>query len=193
MSTVFAVEVDGEDEPIEVAFRSNGIRFTNPIAKLLPDNTPVIPLNNSAQGIYTIGDIRKDATMTTNQAPSATVDENMPLWKKYSSHTASSSMRTITFDSFQQMMSELHSQQPTVTMEKLWLKYMTKDKSNGSEFMWENNFEKAITEATQGLFTREDMIKAFTAGCEFITDNKPNCSKWLTQYDAERGKSNGKV
>lgn len=44
---------------IKVAFRSNGIRFTNPIASLLPDDTEVIPLDNTAQGIFTIGDIKK--------------------------------------------------------------------------------------------------------------------------------------
>ena len=29
------------------------------VAQLLPDDLEVIPLDNSAQGIYTIGDIRK--------------------------------------------------------------------------------------------------------------------------------------
>lgn len=61
MSTLFGVAIPGKEnqEPIEVAFMSNGIRFTNPLAELLPDETPVIPLDNSAQGIYTIGDIKK--------------------------------------------------------------------------------------------------------------------------------------
>ena len=59
MSTTFAVIVD--EEEVEVAFRSNGIRFTNPLAKLLPDETPVIPLDNSAHGIFTIGDIKKES------------------------------------------------------------------------------------------------------------------------------------
>ena len=61
MSTLFGVLIPGKEneEPIEVAFRANGIRFTNPLAELLPDETPVIPLDNSAQGIYTIGDIKK--------------------------------------------------------------------------------------------------------------------------------------
>jgi hypothetical protein len=48
-----------EDDIIEVAFRSQSIVFTNPIAALLPDNTEVIPMDNTAQGIYTIGDIKK--------------------------------------------------------------------------------------------------------------------------------------
>lgn len=60
MSTTFAIDVDGEE--IDIAFRSNGlgIRFTNPIAKLLPDETKVIPTNNTAQGIFTIGDIKRE-------------------------------------------------------------------------------------------------------------------------------------
>lgn len=58
MSTLFGVAVKGKI--IEVAYRGNstGIRFTNPLAKLLADGTPVIPLDNDAQGIYTIGDIK---------------------------------------------------------------------------------------------------------------------------------------
>lgn len=57
MSTTFGVQIPN-DEIIEVAFRCNGIRFTNPLAQLLPDNTPLIPLDNSSQGIETIGDIK---------------------------------------------------------------------------------------------------------------------------------------
>jgi hypothetical protein len=57
MSTTFAVLVD--EEMVEVAFRSNGIQFTNPLAKLLPDETPVFPLDNNPQGIETIGDIKQ--------------------------------------------------------------------------------------------------------------------------------------
>jgi hypothetical protein len=77
MSTTFGVKVDTkftgyelypydaetnsqEEEGIyKIAFRSGNIIFTNPIAHLLPDETPVIPLDNTAQGIYTIGDIKK--------------------------------------------------------------------------------------------------------------------------------------
>jgi hypothetical protein len=43
-----------------VAFRGNGrngMRWENIVAKYLPPETPVYPLDNSAQGIYTIGDI----------------------------------------------------------------------------------------------------------------------------------------
>lgn len=68
MSTTFGVKVStwindlhiGE-EIVEVAFRgnTNGIKFTNLLSTLLPDNTEVIPLDNTAQGIFTIGDIKK--------------------------------------------------------------------------------------------------------------------------------------
>ena len=44
----------------KVAFRSNSIRWTDDLAKLLPDDTKVYPLDNSAQGIFTIGDIKKE-------------------------------------------------------------------------------------------------------------------------------------
>ena len=57
MSTTFGVRIKGEE--VEVAFRSNGIRFTNPLAELLIDDTVVVPLDNTAQGINTIGDIKK--------------------------------------------------------------------------------------------------------------------------------------
>jgi len=43
-----------------VAFRSNTIGWGNDMARFLPDNTKVYPLDNSAQGIYTIGDIKKE-------------------------------------------------------------------------------------------------------------------------------------
>ena len=53
MSTTFAVKTDSGTLE-EVAFRSNTIYFTNPIASLLPDDLPVIPTDNTAQGIFTI-------------------------------------------------------------------------------------------------------------------------------------------
>ena len=63
MSTTFGVEI--KDDVIEVAFRSNGMRFINELAHLLPDDTPVIALDNSQQGVYTIGDV-KDAIGKTD-------------------------------------------------------------------------------------------------------------------------------
>jgi len=63
MSTTFGVNIKNDDAGIggviEVAFRSNGMRFTNDLAHLLPDDTPVIALDNSQQGVYTIGDIKE--------------------------------------------------------------------------------------------------------------------------------------
>lgn len=45
-----------------VAFRYNrgGMVWKNPIAYLLPDDTKVWALDNTPQGIYTIGDIKKE-------------------------------------------------------------------------------------------------------------------------------------
>ena len=68
MTTTFGVKPEykylkhtvnvGENDIIEVAFRSKSIVFTNPLAALLPDDTEVIPMDNTAQGIFTIGDIK---------------------------------------------------------------------------------------------------------------------------------------
>lgn len=48
-----------EIETIEVAFRGNGtgMYWKNDLAPFLPLKTKVYPLDNSPQGIYTIGDI----------------------------------------------------------------------------------------------------------------------------------------
>lgn len=59
MSTTFAVVTKEGGMEVEVAKRSSGeIWFTHGLAELLSDDTPVIPTDNTAQGIYTIGDIR---------------------------------------------------------------------------------------------------------------------------------------
>ena len=42
-----------------VFFRGNNSRWLNPIAELLPDDIMVFATDNSQQGIYTIGDIKK--------------------------------------------------------------------------------------------------------------------------------------
>lgn len=76
MSTIFGVPITGEDIElyydmlpethwdydnfIEVARRSNTMYWLNDLAKFLPDDLKVYPLDNSAQGIYTIGDIKKE-------------------------------------------------------------------------------------------------------------------------------------
>ena len=70
MSTTFGVEV--KDNVVEVAFRSNGMRFINELAELLPDDTLVIPLDNTAQGIHTIGDVKEEIEKT---------DPNEEYWR----------------------------------------------------------------------------------------------------------------
>jgi len=76
MSTTFGVEIKNDDagigEVVEVAFRSNGMRFTNALAHLLSDDTPVVPLDNTSQGVYTIGDIKKEIEKT---------DPNVEYWR----------------------------------------------------------------------------------------------------------------
>jgi hypothetical protein len=59
MSTTFGIVIPTTGEEIEVAFRTHRVRWTNPLAHLLADDIKVEPLDNTAQGIYTIGDIRK--------------------------------------------------------------------------------------------------------------------------------------
>lgn len=60
----FDVFVHSEDdlEVIEVAFRGNSgyVRWKNELAQFLPPDTKVYALDNSQQGIYTIGDIIKE-------------------------------------------------------------------------------------------------------------------------------------
>ena len=72
MSTTFGVKIKNDDagigDVVEVAFRSNGMRFTNALAHLLPDDTPVIALDNTSQGVYTIGDVKKEIEETDPNA-----------------------------------------------------------------------------------------------------------------------------
>ena len=72
MSTTFGVEIREGEDIVEVAFRSNGMRFTNELAELLPDDIPVIPLDNTAQGVYTIGDVKREIKET---------DPNAKYWR----------------------------------------------------------------------------------------------------------------
>lgn len=53
---------------LRVAVRPNSgsMRWTNVLAELLPDETRVYPLDNSAQGIFTIKDI-KESIGETNE------------------------------------------------------------------------------------------------------------------------------
>ena len=61
MSTTFGVHVG--DELMPVARRNGigegrvGITFTNPLARLLPSDTQVVPMDNTAQGVETVGDL----------------------------------------------------------------------------------------------------------------------------------------
>jgi hypothetical protein len=43
----------------KVFFRGGHSRWLNPLASRLSDDTRIFPLDNTAQGIYTIGDIKK--------------------------------------------------------------------------------------------------------------------------------------
>ena len=76
MSTTFGVAIKNSnneiEDVVEVAFRSNGMRFTNALAQLLPDETPVIALDNSQQGVHTIGDIKEEIKQT---------DPNAEYWR----------------------------------------------------------------------------------------------------------------
>ena len=62
MSTTFAIEVG--DKQVEVARRrgiGNGeviIIWLNDLVEILPDGTPVVPTDNTAQGVETLGDLR---------------------------------------------------------------------------------------------------------------------------------------
>ena len=61
MSTTFGVQVG--DELMPVARRNGigesrvGITFTNPLARLIPSDTQVVPMDNTAQGVETVGDL----------------------------------------------------------------------------------------------------------------------------------------
>ncbi len=59
MSTTYGVKVPHLDEPEEIAFFTGGWMFwKNNIACLLPDETPVIALDND-DDIHTVGEIKK--------------------------------------------------------------------------------------------------------------------------------------
>jgi len=61
-------QLDGEIKEgiVKVAFRNQKIRFINPIAHLLPEDTEVVAMDNSQQGINTIGDINKQIKKQEN-------------------------------------------------------------------------------------------------------------------------------
>ena len=61
MSTTFGVQVGDELMPVARRNYIDGSRvsitFTNPLARLLPSDTLVVPMDNTAQGVETIGDL----------------------------------------------------------------------------------------------------------------------------------------
>ena len=62
MSTTFGVKIPTVKGVVIVAYRGNGtgMFWKNPLAPYLPDDMEVIPLDNSAQGVSTIGDIKNN-------------------------------------------------------------------------------------------------------------------------------------
>ncbi|MEB3150555.1 MAG: hypothetical protein VKL60_16275 [Sphaerospermopsis sp.] len=64
MSTMFGIKIPETGEIVEIAFRSgigNGkvkIDWLSPLAILLPDSTKVEALDNTAQGVKTLRDLR---------------------------------------------------------------------------------------------------------------------------------------
>jgi len=64
MSTTFGVKIPTRNEVLPIARRigvGDGkvrVWFTDSVAELLPDNLTVIAMDNSSQGIETIGDIK---------------------------------------------------------------------------------------------------------------------------------------
>jgi hypothetical protein len=65
MSTTFGVKIPSTGEVVEVARRIGvenfkvSVYFIEPLAELLPDELEVVAIDNSPQGIYTIGDIKE--------------------------------------------------------------------------------------------------------------------------------------
>ena len=62
MSTTFAIPV--KDKMVEIARRRGigagevTIIWLNDLVEVLPDETPVEPIDNTAQGVYTLKDLR---------------------------------------------------------------------------------------------------------------------------------------
>ena len=63
MSTIFAIISEETKEPIEIAHRYNigqgkvAIKALHPVLPLLNEDLEVVAIDNSSQGINTIGDI----------------------------------------------------------------------------------------------------------------------------------------
>lgn len=73
MSTTFGVKIPSTGETVEVARRVGAgkgrvtLYWTEPLAELLIDETKVEALDNSSQGIYCIGDIKKHIEEQSNR------------------------------------------------------------------------------------------------------------------------------
>ncbi|GHT72258.1 hypothetical protein AGMMS50262_00390 [Bacteroidia bacterium] len=60
-TNAFNEEILKDDMFVEVAFRGNfSGAYLFEAGEILPDNVKIYPLDNSFQGIYTIGDVRKE-------------------------------------------------------------------------------------------------------------------------------------
>jgi hypothetical protein len=89
MSTTFGIRIPETGEVVEVAFRTDYIRWENPLAHLLPNETKVEPLDNTAQGIYTIGDIKQKITRNYDESkPNILVDKQRELLLAYEEFTS---------------------------------------------------------------------------------------------------------
>jgi len=64
MKTIFGVKVPSlfitdAERTIEIAFMNEVAVWKNPLAQLLPNDTPVVVIDGDDKGIKTIGDIKK--------------------------------------------------------------------------------------------------------------------------------------
>lgn len=65
MSTTFGIRIPSTEKVVEVARRvgiGNGnvhVYLTDPLAELLPDDLELIAIDNSNQGINTVGDLKR--------------------------------------------------------------------------------------------------------------------------------------
>ena len=72
MSTTFGVKIPSNGEVIPIARRVGigkgkiSVYLINGIAELLPNDTEVIAIDNSNQGIHNMSDIREAIALSTN-------------------------------------------------------------------------------------------------------------------------------
>jgi len=64
MGTTFGVKIPGRDDLVEIAKRTGkghfGVHFQwlNPLGELLDNEVKLIPLDNTAQGIHNVGQVK---------------------------------------------------------------------------------------------------------------------------------------